>query len=941
MATVTVDGVTYDTPQTTMDSVNQSVTGERRLADERQELSDILTNPQAAKALGPDVPATLAADPAKRQLTQEAINLGTYGIANPQFPNSGVVSSDAAAAKDGDLNEAINKMPANLRDRGGAVKEGDIWRYPDGSFSYEDPAIGNVMRYDAQGNPVQQGANLPQAQQESSDPLMQLYKRMMDENAARLKREEDELAANAARATDAAKQTAAKNFGASQLALIRGGGFSAMSGQAYLTSLNREAQMKLHQIEMDYRSALQKARDARTDVDFKLADAMLQRADKLKEQFMNEQNAYVDRLLKYQQIEKMKGDNLQQKLENMAKSGMQSKDIDPELLAAWDETYGFIPGTTAGILDFVYDEAQLDKAGKVADIDKKYMDSAIALQNLLNEVPKGTSIYVNGREYFGRATEKKNIETSIEVDENGNGTLIWFNKDITPGDKGFMGTVSLGHIGSARDGWINAYDPENGFSYRYNTNTGEAKPVITSGGQTNPELDPQFMAWAYDHGEISQHYGQPSKVQPKGHTGVDIANVEGTPIKAFFPDGVNSLTVVKVVDDQKNGSKGYGNYVELADDKGNVWRYAHLRETYGTDLQEGMVFTDKNTVIGYMGRTGSVYSVTGGDGSHLHIEKIAQSKPLTTATPTAKQRDAALDKAKLLTTADVQGAVNPIDDQAVIKATAMASDIFGKRAGTQPEYINPILSAYAKGKTFDQIQDDLRYSSQSGDLGPKGKFWLYRKGMENAMGPKATAGALQTQMDQIDDYLTSGDLVGAQDKLLATARNATSATQQNAVEGMTAGLQALSDIEFKLNEFIANGGDVGLLVGTEEQIRNKLGQTKNPEIARLGTEILGTIQSYRLRVTGKAFTQQENEEYQKLFPNIGKSYELSSANLDGLRSVFRRDLRNFYIARLGQSIYDGLALDERVMGNQNVITPSVNESDAEWERIKSQYGITE
>lgn len=93
------------------------------------------------------------------------------------------------------------------------------------------------------------------------------------------------------------------------------------------------------------------------------------------------------------------------------------------------------------------------------------------------------------------------------------------------------------------------------------------------------------------------------------HTGVDIANVQGTPIVASA-----SGTVYKVLGGCSVGDKfcqgGYGNNVVIQHETGYFTRYAHLHEilvTQGQKVKQGQK-------IGTMGNTGRSY------GSHLHFE---------------------------------------------------------------------------------------------------------------------------------------------------------------------------------------------------------------------------------------------------------------------------------------------------------------------------------
>jgi murein DD-endopeptidase MepM/ murein hydrolase activator NlpD len=89
---------------------------------------------------------------------------------------------------------------------------------------------------------------------------------------------------------------------------------------------------------------------------------------------------------------------------------------------------------------------------------------------------------------------------------------------------------------------------------------------------------------------------------------VDIANREGTPIPAF-KDGV----VTSVNEKSFPGDKGFGNHVTIVDKNGNKHHYSHLLKPAA---RVGMR-VKKGQIVGLMGRTGSAYSPSGGDATHL------------------------------------------------------------------------------------------------------------------------------------------------------------------------------------------------------------------------------------------------------------------------------------------------------------------------------------
>ncbi|MFA5376085.1 MAG: M23 family metallopeptidase [Dehalococcoidia bacterium] len=112
---------------------------------------------------------------------------------------------------------------------------------------------------------------------------------------------------------------------------------------------------------------------------------------------------------------------------------------------------------------------------------------------------------------------------------------------------------------------------------------------------------------AKDIGTVTTRPNESTRFE-KSHPGIDIANKEGTAIPAFTPG-----KVTKVVSGQKPGTKGYGNYVVVTDSQGNRHQYSHLLKTY-VNVGDAV---GAASPVGAMGRTGSVYSTSGGTGTHL------------------------------------------------------------------------------------------------------------------------------------------------------------------------------------------------------------------------------------------------------------------------------------------------------------------------------------
>lgn len=110
-------------------------------------------------------------------------------------------------------------------------------------------------------------------------------------------------------------------------------------------------------------------------------------------------------------------------------------------------------------------------------------------------------------------------------------------------------------------------------------------------------------------GSISTQYGSSTSYE-KFHPAIDVANRMGTPLSAFTGGTVTEVVGGKKQDPSK---PSFGNYVIITDQYGNKNRYSHLHQSFvkvGQKVAPG-------ARIGTMGNTGSTYSQSGGDASHL------------------------------------------------------------------------------------------------------------------------------------------------------------------------------------------------------------------------------------------------------------------------------------------------------------------------------------
>lgn len=113
-------------------------------------------------------------------------------------------------------------------------------------------------------------------------------------------------------------------------------------------------------------------------------------------------------------------------------------------------------------------------------------------------------------------------------------------------------------------------------------------------------------------GKVTTGFGDQTR-QEQSHGGIDIANESGTPIHAPV-DGV----VTKTDGGHADGENDFGNTLELKDAEGNTHQFHHLQNMMARPGQQ----IKKGTPVATIGRSGAVYSPSGGDPSSLDFRIV-------------------------------------------------------------------------------------------------------------------------------------------------------------------------------------------------------------------------------------------------------------------------------------------------------------------------------
>jgi muramidase (phage lysozyme) len=140
---------------------------------------------------------------------------------------------------------------------------------------------------------------------------------------------------------------------------------------------------------------------------------------------------------------------------------------------------------------------------------------------------------------------------------------------------------------------------------------GEIGKPITSIPDLN--IPSTSQAKSLSRGSITSYFGSKESFRKKGHEGVDIGLNQGTPLS--FKMGGRVINSFKTSSGDREAGGGYGSYMDVKLDNGNILRLAHLSKIFpGSQFKAGSVVALSG---GQPGAPGSGRS----GGPHLHLEQ--------------------------------------------------------------------------------------------------------------------------------------------------------------------------------------------------------------------------------------------------------------------------------------------------------------------------------
>ena len=159
--------------------------------------------------------------------------------------------------------------------------------------------------------------------------------------------------------------------------------------------------------------------------------------------------------------------------------------------------------------------------------------------------------------------------------------------------------------------------------------------------------------------------------------------------------------------------------------------------------------------------------------------------------------------------------------------------------------------------------------------------------------------------NNVEDFLT-GEV---------KSKFANSRIDYNVMQGMRDAIQKFADA----------GGNMGYLKGTADEIARRFGQLEtDPKFAALAVQLQREFQTYRLNMTGAAFSPAESKEYANVNPRTTASLNLNLATIDGALN----QLENRITSTVNSKIPNAKKLYEKVSGD------GLSDDDAYQEYLK-------
>lgn len=270
-------------------------------------------------------------------------------------------------------------------------------------------------------------------------------------------------------------------------------------------------------------------------------------------------------------------------------------------------------------------------------------------------------------------------------------------------------------------------------------------------------------------------------------------------------------------------------------------------------------------------------------------------KELTTKNDRAykEQQDLIKYQAELTTNALAQKAptsvINRINNAGSIQEAIMAAGQYG---GNIKDTIAVENARLQNQKLIQEIESNKPVTGEYADV------------INGAAGLVPSTKKQQIKQN-IATSLASGNFKTAYAEIANAVSDGLTGTNKTKFDDARTDLEVLSNVRTAIKNYSESGGDMGLLKGTTEDIKRKLG-IDSGKASTLAVQLWREFQTYRSNMTGAAFSPAESRDYASVNPTLGKSLDLNLSVIDGAMNQLGNRVTSTVKSRIpaSQSIYE-------------------------------------
>ena len=169
----------------------------------------------------------------------------------------------------------------------------------------------------------------------------------------------------------------------------------------------------------------------------------------------------------------------------------------------------------------------------------------------------------------------------------------------------------------------------------------------------------------------------------------------------------------------------------------------------------------------------------------------------------------------------------------------------------------------------------------------------------NMEGTVSGKNAVRTQLKNL---VANKDYASTYNQIANTVENTLVGSAKQRFSDARTDFQVMTGLKRAVDAYAQQGGDMGLLKGTEEQIKRKLG-IDSGKASETATILWREFQTYRNTMTGAAFGVNESRDYASVNPSLGKSLDLNTSVINGALNQLQNRVVSTVEARVPSSKY--------------------------------------